>query len=183
MSISTTGSISGTPTESGKFSVKVSAANSAKTVTKNYKLIVTASTAQTAASVQKAGNPHQTADTLNSETGYTAQNTHNVSAINDVETNDDVFAGGYSIAAELGTVSVDEAGMYDFTVTLSDDVPAGKKLLYLAGSSEPSEDDSIAEFYDNTGKEVSAVPDNRNVTVSVWLKKNVIYTPSLAVRH
>ncbi|MBQ7216513.1 MAG: putative Ig domain-containing protein [Synergistaceae bacterium] len=183
LSISTTGSISGTPTESGKFSVKVSAANSAKTVTKNYKLIVTASTAQTAASVQKAGNPHQTADTLNSETGYTAQNTHNVSAINDVETNDDVFAGGYSIAAELGTVSVDETGMYDFTVTLSDDVPAGKKLLYLAGSSEPSEDDSIAEFYGNTGKEVSAVPDNRNVTVSVWLKKNVIYTPSLAVRH
>lgn len=184
LSISTTGTISGTPTESGKFTVKVSAANSLKTVTKSYKLTVTASTTQTTtASTQKSGNPHQTAGTPNSETEYTAQNAaRNVSAIN-VEMNDDVFAGGYSIVADLGTVSVDEAGLYDFTVTLSDDVPAGKELLYLAGSYEPSEDDAIAEFVDDTGKEISAVPESRKVTVSVWLKKGIIYTPSLAVRH
>ena len=183
LSMNTSGTISGTPTQSGKFKVKISAANSAKTAKKSYKLTVTASTTQATTSTHKSGNSHQTADTLTSETGYTAQNTCNLSAINYVETNGDVFAGGYSIAAELGTVSVDEAGMYDFTVTLSDDVPAGKELLYLAGSNEPSDDDVIAEFVDDTGREISAVPENRNVTVSVWLKKGIIYTPSLAVRH
>ena len=185
LSMNTTGTISGTPTQSGKFKVKVSAANSAKTGKKSYKLIVTASTALTAAaSTQGSANSHQTAEPITSETGYIMQNiSRNLSAINHVEMNDDVFARGYSIVAELGTVSVNEAGMYDFTVTLSDDVPAGKELLYLAGSNEPSEDDTIAEFVDDTGKEISAVPENRKVTVSVWLKKGIIYTPSLAVRH
>ena len=184
LSMNSNGTISGTPTQSGKFKVRISAANSAKTAKKSYKLVVTASTAQTTVSTQKSGNSHQTAETITSETGYIMQNTsRNVSAINHVEVNDDVFAGGYSIVAELGTVSVDEAGMYDFTVTLSDDVSAGKELLYLAGSNEPSDDDTIAEFVDDTGKEISAVPENRNVTVSVWLKKGIIYTPSLAVRH
>ena len=84
--------------------------------------------------------------------------------------------------AELGTISVDESGMYDFTVTLSDDVHVGRELMYLAGSSEPSEDNAIAEFSDETGEEVSVVPESREVTVSVWLNKDRIYTPSLAVR-
>ena len=43
------------------------------------------------------------------------------------------FAGGYVIVAELGTVSADEAGMYDFTVTLSDDSHAGAELGYPVG--------------------------------------------------
>ena len=174
--MSSSGIISGTPTEAGKFKVKISAANSAKTTEKSYKLTVFANTTQSSTS--------QTAENITSNSGYIAQNTsRNVSAINDVVMDDVAFTGEYRIVADLGTISVDEAGMYDFTVTLSDDAPAGKELLYLAGSNEPSEDDTIAEFFDETGEEVSTVPESRNVTVSVWLKKDVIYTPSLAVRY
>ena len=184
LSISTNGRISGTPTQSGKFTVKVSAANSAKTAKKNYKLVVNAGTTQTSTASQKAGNSHQTAEHVSAEAEYLARNvSSNAAVMNNVEMNSDVSAGRYSIVADLGTISVDEAGMYDFTVTLSDDVPSGKELLYLAGSNEPSDDDTIAEFFDETGKEVSAVPETRKVTVSVWLKENRIYTPSLAIRH
>ena len=188
--MNTNGTISGTPTQSGKFSVKVSAANSAKTAKKTYKLTVSAATTQQAAE---------------SETGYMLQNVsrhgaaiddvdvndvvdvnvHDVVDVNDVvdDVNNDVFTGEYTIAAELGTISVDESGMYDFTVTLSDDTYTGKELFYLAGSNEPSEDDTIAEFYDDTGSPISTVPENKIITVSVWLRKNIIYTPSIAIKH
>lgn len=180
LSMNTNGTISGTPTQSGKFSVKVSAANSAKTAKKSYKLTVSAATTQQASE---------------SKAGYMLQNvSRHSAAIDDVDVNDVVvndvdvvndyaFTGEYTIVAELGTVSVDESGMYDFTVTLSDDSHAGKELLYLAGSNEPSEDDTIAEFYDDTGVDISTVPENRTITVSAWLRKNRIYTPSLAVKH
>ena len=193
LSMSTTGTISGTPAESGKFSVKVSAANSLKTVQKSYKLTVTASTtppttppdATSQDTTPQAVNSQQSAE---SKTGYAAQNVSRHGAairvdMNDVDVNDDVLAGEYSIVADLGTISVDESGMYDFSVTLSDDSRTGKKLLYLAGSNEPSEDDAIAEFYDDTGEEIDCVPENRIITVSVWLKKGIIYTPFLAVKH
>ena len=199
LSMSTAGTISGTPTESGKFSVKISAANSLKTVQKSYKLTVTASTTPPATTSQDTTPPATTSQdttpqavnsqqSAESKTGYAAQNVSRHGAairvdMNDVDVNDDVLAGEYSIVAEFGTISVDESGMYDFSVTLSDDSRTGKKLLYLAGSNEPSEDDAIAEFYDDTGEEIDCVPENGIITVSVWLKKGIIYTPFLAVKH
>ncbi len=183
LSMSTTGTISGTPTESGSFPVKVSAANSLKTVQKNYKLVVIASTTPPTTSqdtTQQATNSQQAAE---SESGYAAQNISRHGAAVNVDVNGDAFTGEYSIVAELGTISVDESGMYDFTVTLSDDSHTGKELLYLAGSNEPSDDDTITEFYDEAGKEINCIPENRTITVSVWLKKGITYTPSLAVKH
>lgn len=59
--------------------------------------------------------------------------------------------------------------MYDFDVVLGYDVSEGAKLIWLAGSEEPSEDDEIAEFYDDEGAEIEAVPENRNITISAWL--------------
>ena len=44
-------------------------------------------------------------------------------------------------------------------------------MIYIANSSEPSEDDEIAEFYDTAGMEAKEVPQNKNITLSVWLKK------------
>ena len=84
--------------------------------------------------------------------------------------------------AELGEISCDMAGMYDFTVLLSDDVPEGTELVYLANSDAPSEDDDIAEFLDDTGEEISCVPESRKITVSVWLNEGVVYRPEIAVR-
>ena len=188
LSMNISGEISGTPTTAGKFSVKVSAANSSKTASKSYKLIVTAP-----ANTRQAMNSKAAAKTLqdfsrNTST-YQSEANHAVIPINEVNALDGDNAAlkeEYVVIAKLGTLSVDESGMHDFTVTLSDDAYAGKELLYLAGSSEPSKDDAIAEFYDETGKEVSTVPahqKSRKITVSVWLKKGITYTPSLAVKH
>ncbi|MBR0278616.1 MAG: hypothetical protein IJQ75_01375, partial [Synergistaceae bacterium] len=90
---------------------------------------------------------------------------------------------GYVIVAELGTVSRDEAGMYDFDVTLSDDVPEGAELSYIANSEKPSDDDEIAEFFDSTGNEITAVPEKRKISVSIWLNPDTIYHPVIAVKH
>ena len=90
---------------------------------------------------------------------------------------------GYVIVVELGTVSRDEAGMYDFDVTLSEDVPAGAELMYIANSEKPSDDDKIAEFYDDTGKEITCVPESRKIIVSVWLNSGIVYEPALAVKR
>ena len=71
--------------------------------------------------------------------------------------------------------------MYDFDVTLEDEVPEGWTLIWIANSSEASEDDEIAEFFDNEGAPVTAVPKDRKITVSVWLNPGKIYDPALAV--
>ena len=80
-------------------------------------------------------------------------------------------------------VSADVSGMHDFSVTLSPDVEAGAKLVWIAGSSEPSEDDQIAEFADSDGKEIEAVPEDRRITVSAWLNAGITYRPAIAVKR
>lgn len=88
----------------------------------------------------------------------------------------------YMIAAVLPVISVDESGTYDFNVSLSDDVDAGAKLFWFAfAEPEISEDDETAEFFDETGAEISTVPENHMITVSVWLNKGKTYAPVIAV--
>ena len=186
LSMTTNGNISGTPSKSGKFRVKVTAENSSKTAKKSYKLTVTAAADKNNAGIQEtAENSHNTPGVMKQKVSHDGLRLNNEAASNISITNggNDVLSEEYVIIAELGTISVDKAGMYDFSVTLSDDVPAGKELVYLAGSSEPSADDVIAEFYDESGKETDRVPESRTLTVSVWLDKDRTYTPSLAVRH
>ncbi|MBQ3654489.1 MAG: putative Ig domain-containing protein, partial [Synergistaceae bacterium] len=86
------------------------------------------------------------------------------------------------IVAVLPEISADVSGIYDFGITVSDDVPEDSELIYLANSDQPSSDDEIAEFFDETGGEISLVPKSRKFTVSVWLNKGVIYSPRIAVR-
>ena len=87
------------------------------------------------------------------------------------------------IVAELGEISCDVPGMYDFEITLSDDVQAGEELIYIANSSEPSDDDEIAEFFDDTGNEISNVPESRKIIISIWLNSETVYNPVIAVKH
>ena len=82
----------------------------------------------------------------------------------------------------LGEISRDVAGMYDFEVELPDSVSIGSELIYIANSETPSDDDEIAEFFDDTGKEITTVPESRKITLSVWLNKGVVYSPALAVK-
>ena len=88
---------------------------------------------------------------------------------------------GYVVVAVLPEISVDVSGMYDFDIALSDDVPVGAELLYLANSDEPSDDDEIAEFFGNTG-EISVVPESRRFSLSIWFNEGVIYSPAIAVK-
>ncbi|MBQ3396591.1 MAG: hypothetical protein IJG55_09780, partial [Synergistaceae bacterium] len=90
---------------------------------------------------------------------------------------------GYVTAVELGEVSCDLPGMYDFNVELPDHIAEGSELVYTANSDSPSEDDDIAEFYDDAGNEISVVPENRRITISIWLNPETIYNPVISVKH
>lgn len=61
------------------------------------------------------------------------------------------YSESYIIVAELGEFLCDVPGMYDTEIMLPDNVREGSELLYLANSNSPSEDDNIAEFYDEAG--------------------------------
>lgn len=89
----------------------------------------------------------------------------------------------YIVVAEIPEISVDVSGMYDFSATLSSYAEIGAKLLWLANSSEPSDDDNIAEFYDADGEEIDSVPEDRKISVSVWLNKGVTYKPAIAAER
>ena len=89
----------------------------------------------------------------------------------------------YIIAARLPEVSVDVSGMYDFEAELSENAQVGAKLYWLAyPDGEGSDDDEIAEFYDEAGAEIDAVPEGRRISVSVWLNEGVKYSPVIAVK-
>ena len=91
---------------------------------------------------------------------------------------------GYTIAAVLPELSADVSGMYDIDAELFENVPTGAKLYWFAypESGKGSDDDDIAEFYDMDGAEIEAVPEDRNIIVSVWLTEGVKYTPVIAVK-
>ena len=100
------------------------------------------------------------------------------------ENNGTLDGGEYVIAAELPAVSADEDGMREFDVELDERAEAGAKLVWLArpAEGEESDDDTIAEFYDESGAEIDSVPEGRKITVSAWLRKGVTYRPAIAVK-
>ena len=57
----------------------------------------------------------------------------------------------------------------------------GAELIWLADSSLPCDDDEIAEFSDFEGKEIFAVPEDRKISVSVWLNPDRIYYLKIAI--
>ena len=91
---------------------------------------------------------------------------------------------GYIIAAVLPEVSVNVSGFHSIKTGLYVDVPAGSRLFWLAFAEEgkESDDDEIAEFYDESGAEIVAVPENGKISVSAWLNKGVKYSPVIAVK-
>ena len=90
----------------------------------------------------------------------------------------------YMIAAVLPVLSADESGTYDLDVVLSDNIRAGAKLYWLAFAEPDNSDDDIeAEFFDDSGAEISTVPENHLLTVSTWLNKGKTYSPVICVRR
>ena len=92
-------------------------------------------------------------------------------------------SGGYIVVAVLPEISVDVSGMHEFGIALSDDVPQGAELVYVANSDSPSDDDEIAEFFDAEGEPITAVPENRLITLSVWLNPHALYKPIIAIKR
>ncbi len=169
-----TGVITGTPTKAGTFKITVTAENSAKIVTKKYKVEITGNDDDTV--VDEAG-------ALPEESGLDEDNAAVVQELAECYASTGELPEGFVIAAELGEVSADVSGLYDFDVTLSDESPEGARLYWIANSETPSDDDTIAEFFGMDGQEIDVVPENRKVTVSAWLNAGVIYRPVIAVKQ
>ena len=156
------GVISGKPTEAAKsFRITVYAENPVKTVRKSFTLKINDDKDDTKLPVAVSSNENTNAALT-----------------------DEVFAG--AIAGEyifpLGEISCDVPGMYDFSLELPDYVPEDSELVYAANSESPSDDDDIAEFFDDTGEEISAVPASRKIIISIWLNEGVIYKPVIVVK-
>ena len=186
------GMLNGKPTEAGIFSFTVRATNSVGYADKTFSMTISNKAVKSVKShptdiwsnsyVREKEVPELTGTNgdveMRQEVAALYDNTSDTTC-----TDTTCIMGEYSVVAVLPEVSVDVSGMYDFTVTLSADAKPGAKLLWLAGSSEMSDDDRISEFSDEEGKDIETVPENRRITVSVWLRKGVIYKPTVAVRH
>ena len=158
------------------FKIKVYASNPVKTVSKTYTIKVSKKK-KTTREILKAEND---TDIMKNDTAL------NTEVIADMPVNSEIDAdnnSGYVTAVELGEVSCDLPGMYDFNVELPYHISEGSELVYTANSDRPSEDDSIAEFYDDAGNEISVVPENRRITISIWLNPETIYNPVISVKH
>ncbi|MBQ6973039.1 MAG: putative Ig domain-containing protein, partial [Synergistaceae bacterium] len=173
-----TGTISGTPEEACKGYITVRAENSGGSHAKRVRLLI-----REDRTAKKSSLPEERTPEIPDDEHKSSLPVDDMAGRSTMPENSAGFAGGYVIVAELGTVSADEAGMYDFTVTLSDDSHAGAELVYLANSDTPSDDDGIAEFFDADGGPVSTVPDEQTFTVSVWLNPEIVYAPVIAVKY
>ena len=109
----------------------------------------------------------------------------NMRGVNNISAKNLAFIpSDYEVIAVLPEISVDESGLYEFDIEISEDVEAGRELKWFAfpQNSEPSEDDEIAEFYDSDGGEVKTLPENHKLTVDVWFNKEKIYEPVISVK-
>ena len=95
------------------------------------------------------------------------------------------LSNDYIIAAVLPEIQATESGLYELEVEIYESINTGEKLIWLAmpQNSEPSDDDLTAEFYDESGQEITTVPENHLITISAWLNEGVVYAPVIAVKH
>ncbi|MBQ3345715.1 MAG: putative Ig domain-containing protein, partial [Synergistaceae bacterium] len=88
------------------------------------------------------------------------------------------------IAAVLPALEVEEAGLYEFAVSLDVNVPEGGLLVWHSfpdGEDDEGDNDN-AVFLDEDGEAIERVPETYSVTVSAWLEPGIIYEPIIAVK-
>ena len=159
--------ISGTPTGAAKsYKVKLTATNPVKSAKKTVILkVIAASDTRLPAMSESVGDSYSFVE-------------HSVLPELTLANSD-----GYIIVAVLPEISVDVSGMYEFDVALSDDVPEGAELVYLANSDSPSDDDEISEFFDAEGEPITTVPEDRRITLSIWLNPHTVCNPAIAIKQ
>lgn len=91
----------------------------------------------------------------------------------------------YIVAAVLPEITVEESGQYDLELELDENAPEGARLYWLAlpKDAEPSEDDTIIDFYDDTGADTETVPANHKLIASPWLRADIVYSPVIMVKE
>ena len=174
-----TAHLSGTaPSKTAKTTITITASNSEGKATKKVILQTTKSKTSTATPMLK------TLSTVTKVQGQYANNeAQEISKFGG--TNTTLNLENYTIIAKLPVVSVDIGGMYDFSVELDENIETGQELYWLANPKDkaPSDDDTIAEFYDSEGEEITTIPENRLITVSAWLNPGGYYEPAIAIKR
>ena len=192
LTLSESGEISGTPTESGKFKVNITVQNDAGSKSKKFTLVInksdSASTQNFAESESESQEFMPTENENESEFESQNESTQQESKNNlilDSAALSLVSNDSYMIAAILPDIKVDESGIYEFTVSLDKSVPENAKLIWHSfpyGQISDSEDDNTALFFDEDGQEIFTVPEDFSVTVSAWLESGITYKPVIAVK-
>ena len=197
LKISSSGKISGKPTaKPGNYAITITAYNakipdsySQRETSKIFNLVINNNPDS-----KKAYNETQTQDSNDSTSASDSLNEPEKIIVSpekliigperNISTTNINLSNDYIIAAVLPEIHVTESGLYELEVELDENINIGEKLIWLAmpQNSEPSEDDLIAEFYDETGQEIFAVPENHLITISAWFNKGTIYAPIIAVK-
>ena len=194
-----TGIISGNPNEFGSFTVSITATNANdESVSKNFKMTVAKSKTALTSTSKSTPNELKIHSELedeieieletveefeNYETNYMAV-PENQNQVKKALSAKNKIPEGYIKIAELGIISSDKDGLYDFEVELDEQAQEGAELLWLAFPKdvEHSEDDEICEFYDSEGEEINSVPKDKIINISVWLEEGIIYEPVIAAK-
>ena len=194
------GSFSGKPKEAGTFALSVTAKNDIGTDTQEFTLTVKDPKNVTAVPEEAPENAnelyvyddsiHEDAESKSeskaesgSESAITFGNERNANSLSAGQyamLNDE----GYIIAKVLPEMKVSESAMYDIEIELDESIETGAKLIWFAFPKdyESSDDDEIAEFYDESGAEIDCVPESHKFTAGVWLNEGITYEPVIAVK-
>ena len=88
----------------------------------------------------------------------------------------------YITAAIIPPVTVSEDGRYDFYVSFDSWIPEGTYIEYHSFPYGIEAEGENYTFVDTSGREVSAVPANRKITVRTYLEGGVRYEPVITAR-
>ena len=173
------GKISGTPTKTGTFEFKIKVANDYGSVSKSFTLKIK----KASSSLNESNSEVQKLEGVNSSAQEDMIIREAVSLPENVTAVEKYNTFYFMVAAKLPIVSTDKEGLYDFNVELNKDVPEGAELIYMANSSQPSDDDEIVEFYDEDGAEISTVPASRKIIIAIWLTPERVYSPIILIKR
>lgn len=194
------GSFSGKPKEAGTFTVSVTASNNIGKDTKEFTLTITDpdNVTSTPDNVSESEEPelYDNEDKLTheeTESEHESESEHEHVITFGAERDSELLSagqtemlsnGGYVIVKVLPEMKVSVSDMYEFDVELDEAAESGAKLFWFAfpKDNESTSDDEIAEFYDESGAEITSVPESHKITVSVWLTEGVTYEPVIAVK-
>lgn len=201
------GSFSGKPKEAGTFTVSVTASNEIGTDTKEFTLTITDpdnvtsipdnvaesdSESESESVAESESDSESDAELVaDSETDSESESEHAIT-FGAERDSASISAGqsailrneGYVVVKVLPEMKVSLSDMYEIDAELDDTAETGAKLYWFAfpKDKETSDDDEIAEFYDESGAEIETVPESHKITVNAWLTEGVTYEPVIAVK-